>query len=139
MFRLKKTQKSIFDHDIYLPEHKVRALEKTWAGPFRHQILPFIDEEKFRRLCTIFVHWSPLMTRPARFSQRSRTKSSTTLNSVQKSNGWILPTLYPTWPTSHASSSLSGSAVVSFIGKSAHFHCAIVLVSVSTLISNLPI
>ena len=68
LFRLKKTQKSIFDHDIYLPEHKVRALEKTRAGPFRHQILPFIDEEKFRRLCTIFVHCSTLMTRPARFS-----------------------------------------------------------------------
>ena len=48
LFRLKKTQKSIFDHDIYLPEHKVRALEKTWAESFRHQILPFIDEEKFR-------------------------------------------------------------------------------------------
>ena len=48
MFRLKKTQKTIFDHDVYLPRDKVEALERTWAGPFRHHILPLIDEESFR-------------------------------------------------------------------------------------------
>lgn len=48
MFRPKRLQKTIFDHDIYMPEHRVQAIEKTWAGPFRHQILPLIDEEKFR-------------------------------------------------------------------------------------------
>lgn len=50
MFRPKRTQKSIFDHDVYLPEDKVAALEKTWAGPFRREILPLIDEESFRPL-----------------------------------------------------------------------------------------
>lgn len=48
MFKLKTLQKSIFDHDVFLPEDRVQALEKTWAGPFRRQILPLIDEEKFR-------------------------------------------------------------------------------------------
>jgi hypothetical protein len=48
LFRLKRNQKTILDHDVYLPNHKVEALEKTWAGPFRRQILPLIDEEKFR-------------------------------------------------------------------------------------------
>jgi hypothetical protein len=48
LFKIKKTQKSIFDHDVYLPEERLQALEKTWAGPFRHQILPLIDEDKFR-------------------------------------------------------------------------------------------
>ena len=48
MFRPKSKQKSIFDHDVYLPAEKVEALEKTWAGPFRRQVLPMIDEEPFR-------------------------------------------------------------------------------------------
>jgi len=47
VFRLKRTQKSIFDHDVYLPPDKAEALEKTWAGPFRRKILPLIEEEKF--------------------------------------------------------------------------------------------
>ncbi len=48
MFRPKSKQKTIFDHDVYLPAEKVEALEKTWAGPFRRQVLPMIDEEPFR-------------------------------------------------------------------------------------------
>ena len=48
LFRPKSKQKSIFDHDVYLPAEKVQALEKTWAGPFRRQVLPMIDEEPFR-------------------------------------------------------------------------------------------
>ncbi len=48
MFRPKSKQKSIFDHDVYLPTQKVEALEKTWAGPFRRRVLPLIDEEPFR-------------------------------------------------------------------------------------------
>ena len=48
MFRPKSKQKSIFDHDVYLPAEKVEALEKTWAGPFRRQVLPMINEEPFR-------------------------------------------------------------------------------------------
>lgn len=48
MFRPKSKQKTIFDHDVYLPAEKVQALEKTWAGPFRRQVLPMIDEEPFR-------------------------------------------------------------------------------------------
>ena len=49
LFRLKRTQKTIFDHDICLPAARVEALEKTWAGPFRRLVLPMIDEEPFRR------------------------------------------------------------------------------------------
>jgi hypothetical protein len=45
---LKNKQKSIFDHDVYLPAQKVNNLEKTWAGPFRFNILPMIQEESFR-------------------------------------------------------------------------------------------
>jgi len=48
LFRPKSKQKSIFDHDVYLPSQKVEALEKTWAGPFRRRVLPLIDEEPFR-------------------------------------------------------------------------------------------
>jgi hypothetical protein len=48
VFRLKKNQKTIFDHDVYLPPDKVEALKRTWAGPFRQHILPLIDEESFR-------------------------------------------------------------------------------------------
>jgi hypothetical protein len=48
LFKLKKNQKSIFDHDVYLPDHRLKALEKSWAGPFRHHILPLIKEESFR-------------------------------------------------------------------------------------------
>jgi hypothetical protein len=48
LFRPKSKQKTIFDHDVYLPAEKVQALEKTWAGPFR-RVLPMIDEEPFRQ------------------------------------------------------------------------------------------
>ena len=48
MFRPKRTQKTIFDHDICLPAARIEALEKTWAGPFRRLVLPMIDEESFR-------------------------------------------------------------------------------------------
>ena len=47
MFRRKRQQRSLFDHDVYLPDERVAALEKTWAGPFRHNILPLIDEDPF--------------------------------------------------------------------------------------------
>jgi len=36
------------DHDIYLPEDRQKALEKSWAGPFRKTVLPMIQEEPFR-------------------------------------------------------------------------------------------
>ena len=48
MFRTKRNQKTIFDHDVYLPPERVAALHKTWAGPFREKVLPLIDEEPFR-------------------------------------------------------------------------------------------
>lgn len=48
MFRLKRKQKTILDHDIYLPEERRQALEKSWAGPFRKTVLPMIQEEPFR-------------------------------------------------------------------------------------------
>ena len=48
MFRPKSRQKTIFDHDIYLPAERVQALEKTWAGPFRSKVMPLIEEESFR-------------------------------------------------------------------------------------------
>ena len=48
LFRPKRTQKTIFDHDICLPAARIEALEKTWAGPFRRLVLPMIDEESFR-------------------------------------------------------------------------------------------
>jgi len=48
VFRPKSMQKTIFDHDVYLPKERLAALEKTWAGPFRHKVLPLIDEEPFR-------------------------------------------------------------------------------------------
>ena len=48
MFRPKRKQKTIFDHDIYLPEDRQQALEKSWAGPFRKTVLPMIQEEPFR-------------------------------------------------------------------------------------------
>jgi hypothetical protein len=48
VFRPKSKQKTIFDHDVYLPKERVEALEKTWAGPFRSKVMPLIDEEAFR-------------------------------------------------------------------------------------------
>ena len=48
MFRRKRAQKSIFDHDVYLPTDRIKALENTWAGAFRRRVLPMIDEEPFR-------------------------------------------------------------------------------------------
>ncbi|MFH1887717.1 MAG: transposase, partial [Pseudomonadota bacterium] len=47
MFRLKRQQRSLFDLDVYLPEDRLAALDKTWAGPFRRNILPLIDEDPF--------------------------------------------------------------------------------------------
>jgi len=47
MFRLKRQQRSLFDLDVYLPEDRVAALDKTWAGPFRRNILPLIAEDPF--------------------------------------------------------------------------------------------
>ncbi|MFP3866814.1 MAG: hypothetical protein ACLFUU_01455 [Desulfobacteraceae bacterium] len=48
MFRLKRQQKTILDHDIYLSADRQAALEKSWAGPFRRSVLPMIKEEPFR-------------------------------------------------------------------------------------------
>jgi len=48
LFRLKSKQKSIFDHDVYLPKERMAAVENTWAGPFRSKVMPLIDEEAFR-------------------------------------------------------------------------------------------
>ena len=48
MFRPKRRQRSLFDHDVYLPPDRVAALEKTWAGPFRRHILPLINEDPFK-------------------------------------------------------------------------------------------
>ena len=48
MLRTKSLQKTIFDHDVYLPPEYVAALHKSWAGPFREKVLPLIDEEPFR-------------------------------------------------------------------------------------------
>jgi hypothetical protein len=48
MFRLRNRQKTIFDHDVYLPKERVASLEETWAGPFRLNILPLISEDPFR-------------------------------------------------------------------------------------------
>ena len=48
MFKTKRPQKTIFDHDVYLPPERIAALHKTWAGPFRDKVLPLIDEEPFR-------------------------------------------------------------------------------------------
>ncbi len=47
MFRPKKPQRSIFEHQVYLPRDKVEALKQTWAGPYRRQVLPLIDETLF--------------------------------------------------------------------------------------------
>jgi len=48
LFRPKRKQKTILDHDVYLPEDRQQALEKSWAGPFRKTVLPMIQEEPFR-------------------------------------------------------------------------------------------
>lgn len=48
MFRYKRKQKTIFDHDIYLTPERLEALEKSWAGPFRRLVLPLIKEDPFR-------------------------------------------------------------------------------------------
>ncbi len=48
MFRLKSQQRSLFDLDVYLPKDRISALEKTWAGPFRRNILPLISEDPFK-------------------------------------------------------------------------------------------
>ena len=39
MFRTKHPQKTIFDHDVYLPPERIEALHKTWAGPFRGKMV----------------------------------------------------------------------------------------------------
>jgi hypothetical protein len=33
VFRPKSKQRTIFDHDVYLPAEQVQVLEKSWAGP----------------------------------------------------------------------------------------------------------
>jgi hypothetical protein len=40
LFKTKRPQKTIFDHDVYLPPERIKALHKTWAGPFRDKVLP---------------------------------------------------------------------------------------------------
>ena len=47
MFRLKNAQRSLFEHQVYLPREKVQALKRTWAEPFRNEVLPLIDETLF--------------------------------------------------------------------------------------------
>jgi len=48
LFRPKRSQKTIFDPDVYLPPERISGLDRSWAGPFRRKVLPLIDEEPFR-------------------------------------------------------------------------------------------
>lgn len=50
MFRPKRTQPSLFNAGILLPEEKRRRLEKAWPETFRTRVLPLIEEERFRHL-----------------------------------------------------------------------------------------
>ncbi len=54
MFRPKRKQKTIIDHDIYLPEDRQKALEKSWAGPFRKTVLPMIQDVGQKRVLSSF-------------------------------------------------------------------------------------
>ena len=44
MFVPKSPQKTLLDAEFFLPETKRKRLEKTWAGPFRDEILPILIE-----------------------------------------------------------------------------------------------
>jgi hypothetical protein len=44
MFVEKSLQKTLFEPEFILPESKRKRLEKTWAGPFRDEILPILVE-----------------------------------------------------------------------------------------------
>ena len=44
MFVRKSPQKTLLDAEFLLPESKRKRLEKTWAGPFRDEILPILVE-----------------------------------------------------------------------------------------------
>jgi transposase len=44
MFVQKSPQKTLLDAEFLLPESKRKRLEKTWAGPFRDEILPILVE-----------------------------------------------------------------------------------------------
>ena len=44
MFVPKSPQKTLLDAEFLLPETKRKRLEKTWAGPFRDEILPILIE-----------------------------------------------------------------------------------------------
>jgi len=47
-FRTTDPQRSLLESEFLLPAKKRRILEKSWAIPFRDEILPLIDEELFR-------------------------------------------------------------------------------------------
>jgi len=47
-FRATDPQRSLLESEFLLPEKKRRLLEKSWATPFREEVLPLIDEEIFR-------------------------------------------------------------------------------------------
>lgn len=50
MFRRSESQGSLFQTSNLLPDDKRQRLECGWAGQFRQQALPLIDEEQFRDL-----------------------------------------------------------------------------------------
>ena len=50
MFRATDPQGSILRVEYMLDREKVRRLEKTWAKPFREQVLPLIKEEPFSQM-----------------------------------------------------------------------------------------
>jgi hypothetical protein len=47
-FRATDPQRSLLESEFLLPAKKRRLLEKSWATPFREEVLPLIDEELFR-------------------------------------------------------------------------------------------
>lgn len=48
MFRPTSPQESLLGNQFLLPPEKRARLEKSWAHPFRTQVLPLIDEEVYR-------------------------------------------------------------------------------------------
>lgn len=51
MFKLNKNmQMNLFDETLNLSEYHMKLLNKSWAGYFRENIFPKIDEEKFKVL-----------------------------------------------------------------------------------------
>jgi len=50
MFRPTDPQGSLLRVEYLLGAEKVRRLEKTWAKPFREQVLPLIKEERFAQM-----------------------------------------------------------------------------------------